>query len=82
MASTLVVVAPLRGEGRIYRGSLVEFHGWVVVSMLDCDCASCAVMDPWSPDQRVMVRIARVMGAPASEWETLCHARGESFTRE
>lgn len=72
MASTLT---GFRGEGRVYAGSLTEFHGRAVIGMDDCECTDggCAELEPWDPARRLTVNLG---GGVKLE-----HARSESFVR-
>lgn len=47
----------LRGEGLVYSGSLVEFHGETVAWIEDCNCPACAGLDEWDPARRYIVRL-------------------------
>lgn len=70
MASTTTV----RGEGRIYVGSIEEARGLAVVSMDDCECGPCAALLPWDEARRVRVLLAAPSGLLRLE-----HARQGSF---
>lgn len=65
-----------RGEGLIYTGSLIEFHGAVVLGMGDCECAGCAHLEPWAEERRVTVTVRH-----GGQLHRLDHARLGSFTR-
>jgi hypothetical protein len=62
-----------RGEGLVYQGSLVEFRGLAVIGMDDCECAPCALLEPWEAERRVRVLLA--------DLTVLDHARHSSFAR-
>lgn len=68
-----IVRTATRGEGLVYDGSLVEHRGLAVLGMDDCECATCAPLDPWAPARRVDVLLE---GGVRLE-----HARCASFVR-
>lgn len=71
--ASLLATSTARGDGFVYVGSLVEFHGMVVLGMDDCECVECEPLDPWAPARRVDVTL--------SGGVKLTHARCESFQR-
>jgi hypothetical protein len=62
-----------RGEGLVYQGSLVEFRGLAVIGLDDCECASCALLEPWDEGRRYRVLLA--------DLTVLECARRSSFSR-
>ena len=59
-----------RGAGMVYRGSIEELRGAVVVWARDCQCSECA----WRPQGRLYAEL-RVGGVT----EKIHHARASSF---
>lgn len=66
-------LAPLRGEGLTYSGSLTEYHGQQAREVTDCTCGPCSTLEEWDPARRLMVHLA-------SGW-TLAHVRSSSLQR-
>lgn len=60
-----------RGAGLVYRGSIEEMHGAVVVSMRDCQCRRCL----FEPRGLVEVKV-RLRGLE----DRMEHARRSSFS--
>ena len=50
-------VAPLRGAGLVYAGSLSEYHGEMVLEVQDCWCPQCGHLEEWDPARRYHVRL-------------------------
>jgi hypothetical protein len=68
-----MALTTFRGQGLVYRGSLVEFRGQAVIGMDDCECAPCALLEPWEAERRVRVLLESGVA--------LDHARHSSFAR-
>lgn len=68
-----------RGVGLVYRGSLEELHGAVVVSMRDCGCGRCQYLaSRGESGGRVAVEVRDSLGFR----DKMHHARPESFVVE
>lgn len=65
-----------RGQGLTYHGSHVFLHGAKVLSMTDCHCTDCALLDPWDDQRRVNALVEADFGSVPLE-----HARMTSFRK-